>query len=105
VVHWVKGRAYFTRGDYPKAIEALAESVRVRPNVWFSQAWLTAAYALANRNAEAQQSRKTFAPTLIPRFGLDGITKIYEEEQYKNETLKKASDQLVKGLKMAGWPP
>ena len=101
VFYWVKGRAHFTLGDYPKAIEALEKSVRVRPNLWFTQAWLAAAYALANRHAEAQQALKTFIQT-FPPFDLNRITKYYEEDQYQNPTLQAASAQLVNGLQKAG---
>ena len=97
---WVKGRAYFTLGDYAKAIEALRESVRVRPDLWFTQAWLIAAYALASRDVEAQQAVQTFKQTF--QFDLDQITQYYKEEQYQNPTLQAASVELLNGLRMAG---
>jgi adenylate cyclase len=97
---WVKGRAYFTLGDYPKAITALEESVRVRPNLWFTQAWLIAAYALAGRDVEAKQAVQTFRQTF--QFDLDRITQYYQEEQYQNPTLRAASAELLNGLRMAG---
>jgi adenylate cyclase len=98
---WVEGRAYFALGDYPNAIKALAESVRVRPNYWFTQAYLTAAYALVGRQPEA---RKTLVPFTknFPQYNLARITKHYEEEQYQNPTQKAASAQLLSGLRKAG---
>jgi adenylate cyclase len=102
VFYWVKGRAYFTLGDYPKAIEALEESVSLRPNLWFPQAWLIAAYALASsKDAEARRSLNGFQKA-FPQFDLDRITKYYKEEQYNNPTIQAASAELLKGLKKAG---
>jgi adenylate cyclase len=100
---WVKGRAYFTLGEYPKAIEALEESVRVRPNLWFTQAWLVAAYALSNKDAKARKALEGFKKTQFSaRFDLDRITQYYKEEQYENPTLQKASAELLNGLRKAG---
>ncbi|HLG83062.1 MAG TPA: tetratricopeptide repeat protein [Bradyrhizobium sp.] len=100
---WVKGRAYFTLGDYPKAIEALEESVRVRPNLWFTHAWLVAAYALLDRDAEARKALTTFEATRFStQFDLDRITHYYQEEQYQNPTLQAATSELLKGLQKAG---
>jgi adenylate cyclase len=102
VFYWVKGRAYFTLGDYPEAIEALEESVRLRPNLWFVQAWLTAAYALVNnKDVEAGRALKAFQQK-FPQFDLDRITQYYKEEQYDNPTIQAASAELLKGLKRAG---
>jgi adenylate cyclase len=99
---WVKGRAHFTLGDYPKAIEALEESVSVRPNLWYTQAWLAAAYALTNQDVEARQTLKAFKKTFSPRFDFDQITQYYKEEQYQNPTLKAATTELLNGLRKAG---
>ncbi len=60
VFTWVQGRAYFAIGDYEKAADALGESVRERPNLWFSHAWLVAALALCDRDAEAKQALEGF---------------------------------------------
>jgi class 3 adenylate cyclase/TolB-like protein/cytochrome c-type biogenesis protein CcmH/NrfG len=97
---WVKGRAYFTLGDYPKAIESLEESVR-KQSFWYSQAWLVAAYALTDQDAKAKQALKRLGQT-FPQFDLDRITKYYKEQQYKNPTMQAASAELLKGLKKAG---
>jgi adenylate cyclase len=98
---WVEGRAYFTIGNYPDAIKTLAESVRVQPNFWFTQAWLAAAYALVDRHPEA---RKTLAPfrKKFSQYNLARITEYYKEEQYQNPTLEAASAQLLSGLRKAG---
>jgi adenylate cyclase len=103
VFYWVKGRALFTLGDYPRAIEVLEESVRLRPNLWFSQAWLAAAFALSNRDAEARKAVAAFEKAQFSaKFDLNRITAYYEEEQYQNPTLKAATAELLKGLRKAG---
>ncbi len=100
---WVKGRAYFTLGDYPNAIKALEKAVRLRPNLWYTQAWLVAAYALSNKNANARKALEAFkkAP-FSTRFDLDRITQYYQEEQYQNPTLQAATAELLNGLRKAG---
>jgi adenylate cyclase len=74
----------------------------VRPNLWFTQAWLIAAYALANRDVEAGKRIKAFKQAFSTRSNLDWITQYYKEEQYQNPTLQAASAELLKGLRKAG---
>jgi TolB-like protein len=99
---WVKGRAYFSLGDYKKAAEALQESVDLRPNLWFTHAWLVAAYALTDRDAEAQQALAAFRQHHATRSTLDWITRYYKEDQYRNPTAQAASAEMLKGLGKAG---
>lgn len=102
VFHWVRGRAYFTLGDYPNAIKWLRQSVEVRPNLWFSQAWLTAAYALNDQQKDAEAARENFEKT-FPKYPLARITEVYgKETQYDNPTVKTAAAELLKGLREAG---
>ncbi|CCE09335.1 putative adenylate cyclase 3 (ATP pyrophosphate-lyase 3) (Adenylyl cyclase 3) [Bradyrhizobium sp. STM 3843] len=102
VFYWVKGRAYFALGDYPKAIEALSESARVRPNLWYVQAWLASAYALTDQDAKASEALGVFSTRFGAQFNLDRVTQYYQEEQYKNPTLQTASTEMLKGLRKAG---
>jgi adenylate cyclase len=99
---WVKGRAYFTLGDYPNAIKALEESASARPNLWYVQAWLAAAHALADRDEDARQALQVFKQRFKTRSNFDGVAQYYREEQYQNPTLKRASDEMLKGLRKAG---
>lgn len=100
---WVKGRAHFVLGEYENAVEALEESVRVRPNMWFSHAWLIAAYALTNREAEAKkQALDRFRQHHGPRADLDWIAGYYGEGQYQHPTVRAAVAQLLYGLERAG---
>jgi class 3 adenylate cyclase/TolB-like protein/cytochrome c-type biogenesis protein CcmH/NrfG len=99
---WVKGRAFFTIGDYPKAIEALTESTRVRPNLWYVQAWLAAAHALTSQDAKAAEAVATFNTRFGAKYNLARVTQYYQEEQYNNPTLRTASAEVVNGLRKAG---
>ncbi|WP_407157600.1 adenylate/guanylate cyclase domain-containing protein [Bradyrhizobium sp. STM 3557] len=102
VFYWVKGRAYFTLGDYPKAIEALSESARVRPNLWYVQAWLAAAHALTDQAPKASETLVAFNTKFGSEYTLDRITRYYQEEQYQNPTLQAASAHVLEGLRKAG---
>ena len=98
---WVKGRAYFTLGDYQNSIKALEDSIAARPNLWYAQAWLVAAYKLTKQDAKAQQALADFEQ----RFGshdLDRITRYYKEEQFKNPVMQKASAEMLQALQQAG---
>jgi adenylate cyclase len=99
---WVKGRAYFTNRDYDKAAEALQESVSLRPNLWFTHAWLVAAYALTDRDTKAQQALDAFKQRHSARSDLDWITRYYKEDQYQNPMVQAASAELLNGLRKAG---
>lgn len=102
VFKWVQGRAYFAVGDYEKAAEVLGESVRLRPNLWFSHAWLVAALALCNRDAEATQALGAFKNIHVARSDLAWITRYYSEDQYQNPAAQAAVAQLLNGLQKAG---
>jgi len=99
---WVKGRAYFTLGRYPEAIQPLASSVSVRPNLWYVHAWLVAALALTDRDVEARQALSLFKQVHPARADLDWIAAYYQEDQYRNPTLQAASAEVLKGLQKAG---
>jgi adenylate cyclase len=100
VFKWVEGRAHFALGDYGKAADALGESVRARPNLWFTQAWWVAALALSNR--DVKQALEGFQKTHPARSDLAWTTKYYSGEQYQNPPAQKVIAELLKGLKKAG---
>jgi len=100
---WVKGRAHFVLGEYEDAVEALQESVRVRPNLWFIHAWLVAACALTNREAEAKkQALDGFRQHHGARADLDRIAEYYGDGQYAHPSVQAAVAQLLRGLERAG---
>ena len=96
---WVKGRALFALGDYEQAAKVLQESVRLRPNLWFTHAWLVAALAHCNRDGEAREALANFKKAHANRSEFDWIAKYYSEEQYKNPTAQAAVTQLLSGLR------
>lgn len=103
VFYWVLGRAYFAIGnEYPKAIEWLDKSVRVRPNLWFSRAWLIAAYALNNEDDKAKAVLNEFTEK-YREWNLARITEYYAtNDRHRNPTLEAASKKLIEGLRKAG---
>ena len=102
VFHWVRGRAYFAMGRYEDAAEWLRKSIEVRPNLWFSHAWLVAAYALSGQDDAAKAELAKFQ-SQFPKYDLGRITEIYSrDEQYRTPTLEKASKQLFAALRRAG---
>jgi class 3 adenylate cyclase/TolB-like protein/Flp pilus assembly protein TadD len=99
---WVKGRALFALGDYVKAAETLQESVRVRPNLWFTHAWLVAALALSNRDTEAKQAFDGFRKAHSERSDFASISKYYADPRFQNQSGQGAVAQLLAGLRKAG---
>jgi len=102
VFRWVKGRAYFVLGDYLNASKWLAESVQLRPNLWFSRAWLIAAYTLSGQDVEAQAALSAFQKD-FPKYDLARITTIYQKEiQFTESKVEEAITALIEGLRKAG---
>ena len=99
---WVEGRAYFALGDYAKAVDALQESVDLRPTLWFVHAWLTAALGLSNRDADAKQALGDFKQLHSTRASLASVAQYYADGQYQNPTAQEAVSRLLDGLKKAG---
>jgi len=102
VFRWTKGRALFAAGDFANASDVLAESVRGRRNLWFSQAWLVAALALSGREKEAKEALDRFKYDHPARADLAAVTRYYGEGQYQNPPTQRAVAELLKGLQAAG---
>jgi len=96
---WVKGRALFALGDYAQSAKVLQESVKLRPNLWFTHAWLVSALAHSNRDKEAREALAEFKKAHTSRSDIDWIAKYYSEDQYKNPTAQKAVAELLSGLR------
>ena len=104
VFYWVTGRAYFALVDYANAVKYLYESVQKRPNLWFSRAWLIAAYAKDGQMTEAQKAKDAFVKQ-FPTYTLQKIRDTYTNgARYKNKPIQAASTQLFDGLQKAGLP-
>ncbi len=103
VFELVLGRAYFAIGNYEKAAEFLGASVRARPNLWFAHAWLVAALALCNRDAEAKQALEGFKKMHLARSDLDSVTRHYAAEaRFQNPGMQATVAQMLSGFKKAG---
>jgi tetratricopeptide (TPR) repeat protein len=102
--YWFMGRAYFNFNipDYPKAIDWLNKSVRVRPTTWFSWAHLISAYALTKQLGlpKAQKALNTYSKDFMPHWQLDNIKKYYDQPKYRNapRQLQAALDEYYRGL-------
>jgi tetratricopeptide (TPR) repeat protein len=103
--HWILGRAYFSLGDYNKAIDELQKSIQLRPPTWFIRAQLISAYALTRRlqdkNAEAaiREYKEQFN-----KWRLDPeIKQFYTATKYRDAdpTYKETIRELLRGLQMA----
>jgi adenylate cyclase len=76
--YWVIGRAYFVMRDYDNAIVWLRKSVELATTVWFSRAYLLAAYALTDRHQqpEAVTARDDYNSTFAS-YNLQRIRNLY----------------------------
>jgi tetratricopeptide (TPR) repeat protein len=104
VFNWVVGRAYFSlpAPDYVNAVKYLYQSVQDRPNLWFSQAWLIAAYWLKADKTNAQAALTQFQ-TAFPGYTLQWITDYYATEtRYQNPTIQTAVKTMLQALQDAG---
>ncbi len=104
--YWVIGRAYFVMQNYDDAIVWLRKAVEVRPNVWYSRAYLLAAYAHLGRHE--QPEGRTALSDYNGRFSgytVQRIRELYEKELPHTDPVMQASIQaLYDGLQKAGIP-
>jgi adenylate cyclase len=99
VLYWVLGRAYFVLQDYDDAIHWLQRSVDKRGNLWFSGAFLVAAYALAGRHEDAREALRQFYGRGFRWYTPQRIAEIYATELPNNHRLR--HEELFRGLKLA----
>ena len=111
VFDFIIGRAFFVMEKYNEAAESLSEAVEERPNLYFLQAYLVAAYALIARDAapaeqqkfdaRAQEALEKFQKA-FPTYTRARIRRIYDDIQYR--PLATAAKNLDAGLERAGLP-
>jgi hypothetical protein len=63
---------------------------------------LVAAYKLTNQDAKARQALTAYEQKFGAQYDLDRVARYYQEEQFKNPTMQKASAEMLKGLQAAG---
>jgi tetratricopeptide (TPR) repeat protein len=106
IFYWILGRANFFLGNLAAAITALETSVKTRPCLWFNQAYLISAYALAGNSVDAGTALTALNTTFSsPQFTVKIITK-YEQE-IPNDNNKIITDGLTNfhaGLLRAQMP-
>jgi tetratricopeptide (TPR) repeat protein len=100
VFYWVPGRAHFAQQSYEDAAQWLQRSVEARDNLWFTGAYLVAAYALAGRLAEARAALRHFHECGFGWYTPARIAEIYAGELPNNEAVR--PQDLLRGLELAG---
>lgn len=104
VFYWIAGRVPFLQGYYREAIHWLERSVTIRPNFWYTRAWLIAAYALSKQTDLAREALIGFR-TLFPQ--LNSVTAVINAEsniQHSEQQLIDARKKVHDGLMLAGLP-
>ena len=102
--YWVIGRAYFVVRDYDNAIVWLRKSVELATTVWFSRAYLLAAYALTNRHQqpEAVTTRDDYNSTFAS-YNLQRIRNLYATQlPHPDPAMQASIQELYRGLQLAG---
>ncbi|HEY1980347.1 MAG TPA: tetratricopeptide repeat protein, partial [Xanthobacteraceae bacterium] len=104
--YWVIGRAYFVMQNYDDAIVWLRKAVEVRPNVWYSRAYLLAAYAHMGRH-EQPEGRAALSDYVgqFSGYTMQRIRDLYEKELPHTAPVMQTSIQaLYDGLQKVGIP-
>ena len=104
--YWVLGRAYFVVKDYSNAIVWLRKSAEVRPNLWYSRAYLLAAAAHLGRQEQPEvRAALSDYNEKFSGYTVQRIRDLYEKELPHTDPLMQASIQaLYNGLQKAGIP-
>jgi adenylate cyclase len=104
--YWVLGRAYFVMQNYDAAIVWLRKAVEVRPNVWYSRAYLLAAAAHLGRQEQPEvRAALSDYNGKFSGYTVQRIRDLYEKELPHTDAVMQASIQaLYNGLQKAGVP-
>jgi tetratricopeptide (TPR) repeat protein len=100
VFYWVLGRAQFVLKNYDEATLWLRRSVETRDNLWFVGIYLTAAYALAGRLAEARAALRRSTDRGFGWYTPQHIADIWRTELPNNQAV--GQQDFFRGLELAG---
>jgi tetratricopeptide (TPR) repeat protein len=104
VFYWIAGRVPFIQGNYGEAINWLERSLAIRPNFWYTRAWLIAAYALIGRSDAAREALIGFR-TLFPQLNsIAAVTNAEGNIAHTDPLLIDARKKVHDGLMLAGLP-
>jgi adenylate cyclase len=101
VFYWIIGRANFFFNDYREAIDWLAKSVELRPNLTYNRLYLVSAYALVGREPEARRALADFDER-FPGYTVARIRANDKDIPNDNPVVRKALLQRDLGLRRAG---
>ena len=106
IFYWIIGRAYFVMGDYNSAIIWLRKSVELIPRLWYSQAYLLAAYALTGRHSQPEGAAAlTDYNAGFSGYTIERISGLYASElPHPDPGMKASIQELYRGLRTAGVP-
>jgi adenylate cyclase len=104
VYYWVIGRAYFVMKNYNDSIVWLRKSVEMRPTLWFSRAYLLAAYALTGRHGQPEGvAALTDYNAGFGGYTVQRIRDLYAGEfPHPDPGMLASIEELYKGLQVAG---
>jgi len=102
--YWNRGRAYFFKEHYDKAIAALKDAVKFRSNLWHNELYLAAAYWKLNDQSNATKIVQDFLKK-NPGFTVERVISHEKANPSKNQKVKEGRDRFHEALEKSGMPP
>jgi tetratricopeptide (TPR) repeat protein len=98
---WIKGRAFFFKGDYAAAAVCLEDSVRLWPDLWYNRLYLVSAYAHLGKTDEAKAALREFDQR-FPGYTLARVIEDEKTNPNSNRIVREGREKFHKGLRDAG---
>src|SRR5579875_3423644 len=98
---WIKGRAFFFKGDYAAAAACLEDSVRLWPDLWYNRLYLVSAYAHLGKADEAKAALREFDQR-FPGYTLARVIEDEKTNPNSNRIVREGREKFHKGLRDAG---
>jgi tetratricopeptide (TPR) repeat protein len=102
VFYWIAGRVPFLQEYYLEAIHFLERSVMIRPNFWYTRAWLIAAYALSKQIGLAREALIGFRILFPQLTSVAAIIGAEENIRHSHPLLIEARHRVHTALTEAG---